>query len=94
MAATGSVSAETVRRSTPGRGPAFRDRRDRGGGANLVIGVGLGIALVSGLLEVQRSATGEDFAGLTGVFYAVVYVGFLVSTLIADLALPRRSGRG
>jgi MFS family permease len=54
--------------------------------ANVVIGVGLGIALVSGLLEVQRIATPADLAGLTGVFYALAYVGFLAPAAIAAIA--------
>ncbi|HEY0260763.1 MAG TPA: MFS transporter [Lacisediminihabitans sp.] len=51
--------------------------------ANLVIGVGMGIGLVSALLEVQRIAGPRDLAGLTGVFYAVAYIGFLAPALIA-----------
>ena len=54
--------------------------------ANMVIGRGLGITLVSGVLEVQRIATPADLADLTGVFYAVAYVGFLVPTVIAAIA--------
>lgn len=51
--------------------------------ANMFCGAGMGVALVSGLLEVQRIATSRDLAGLTGVFYAVAYVGFLAPTGIA-----------
>jgi MFS family permease len=54
--------------------------------ANVLIGVGMGLGLVSGLLEVQRIATSRDLAGLTGVFYAVAYAGFLAPTAIAALA--------
>jgi hypothetical protein len=54
--------------------------------ANVVIGAGLGISLVSGLLEVQRIATAEDLARLTGVFYALCYAGFLAPTVIAAIA--------
>ena len=54
--------------------------------ANVVIGLGLGITLVSGVLEVQRIATEADLAGLTGVFYAVAYAGFLAPTVIAAIA--------
>ncbi|GAA2246956.1 MFS transporter [Herbiconiux moechotypicola] len=54
--------------------------------ANAVIGAGMGIALVSALLEVQAIATDRDLAGLTGVFYAVAYVGFLAPAGIAALA--------
>ncbi len=53
--------------------------------ANAVIGVGMGIGLVSGLLEVQRIAGSDGLAGLTGVFYAVAYAGFLLPAIIAAL---------
>lgn len=35
--------------------------------SSLVLGVGIGVGQVSGLLEVQRIATEDDLAGLTGV---------------------------
>ncbi|ROP64053.1 MFS transporter [Curtobacterium sp. PhB115] len=54
--------------------------------ANVVIGVGIGIALVSSLLEVQRIAGSRDLAGLTGVFYAAAYAGFLAPAVIAAVA--------
>jgi MFS family permease len=54
--------------------------------ANVVIGAGMGVTLVSGLLEVQRIAGDRDLAGLTGVFYALAYAGFLASTVIAAAA--------
>lgn len=55
--------------------------------SSVVIGMGLGIALVSGLIEVQRIATPRDLAGLTGVFYSLAYCGFLLPALIAALGL-------
>ncbi|GAB3403010.1 MFS transporter [Schumannella luteola] len=55
--------------------------------ANAVLGCGFGISLVSGLLEVQRIAGARDLAGLTGVFYALAYAGFLLPTAISALAL-------
>jgi MFS family permease len=54
--------------------------------ANAVIGVGMGIGLVSSLMEVQRIAGARDLAGLTGVFYAIAYAGFLVPAVIAAVA--------
>ncbi|WP_220093844.1 MFS transporter [Gryllotalpicola protaetiae] len=54
--------------------------------ANLLLGAGIGIALVSGLLEVQAIAGPKDLAGLTGVFYAIAYAGFLTPALIAAIA--------
>ncbi|WP_028660047.1 MFS transporter [Nocardioides insulae] len=54
--------------------------------ANVAVGAGMGIGLVSGLLEVQRIAGARDLAGLTGRFYAVSYAGFLAPSLMAPLA--------
>jgi MFS family permease len=54
--------------------------------ANVLVGAGIGVALVSSLLEVQRIASSRDLAGLTGVFYAVAYAGFLAPTAIAAVA--------
>ncbi|WP_242091103.1 MFS transporter [Curtobacterium sp. DN_7.5] len=54
--------------------------------ANVVIGAGIGTALVSSLLEVQRIAGPRDLAGLTGVFYAAAYAGFLAPAVIAAIA--------
>ncbi|HWC82138.1 MAG TPA: MFS transporter [Pseudonocardiaceae bacterium] len=49
----------------------------------VVLGAGYSIAMVSGLLEVQRIAAPSDLAGLTGVYYALSYVGFLLPTVLA-----------
>lgn len=56
--------------------------------AAAVSGVGMGIALSSGLLEVQRIAGPEHLAGLTGLFYAVAYLGFLLPTAMAAITPP------
>ncbi|BDZ52110.1 MFS transporter [Frondihabitans sucicola] len=55
--------------------------------ANVIIGFGMGIGLVSGLQEVQTIAGSRDLAGLTGVFYAVAYAGFLAPAVIAAVAV-------
>lgn len=55
----------------------------------VVLGAAYGIAVVSGLLEIQRIAArngGADLAGLTGVYYAAAYAGFLLPTLLAAIA--------
>lgn len=44
--------------------------------AAVVLGFGYGMALISGLLEVQRIAGPDDLAGLTAVFYTLTYLGF------------------
>ena len=54
--------------------------------AAVILGAGYGVALVSGLQEVQRIAEPADLAGLTGVYYAVAYSGFLLPTVLAALA--------
>ncbi|MGW7684048.1 MFS transporter [Kribbella sp. NPDC054772] len=51
----------------------------------LVLGAAYGIAVVSGLLEVQRMARPEDLSRLTGVYYALAYVGFLLPATLAFL---------
>jgi MFS family permease len=54
--------------------------------AAVLAGAGMGTAMVSGLLEVQRIAASQDLAGMTGVFYAVSYLGFASPALLAALA--------
>ncbi|MEW2546944.1 MFS transporter [Streptomyces sp. NPDC047002] len=51
--------------------------------AAVVLGAGYGIAVVTGLLEVQRIASADDLAGLTGVYYTLAYAGFLLPTVLA-----------
>ena len=53
--------------------------------AALFLGLGYGSVLVTGLTRVQQLATAEDLAGMTGIFYALTYVGFLFPTIIAAL---------
>ena len=50
------------------------------------MGLGYGISIVSGLLEVQRMAGPDDLAGLTGIYCSLTYVGFLLPVLLASLA--------
>ena len=55
----------------------------------ILLGAAYGIAVVSGLLEIQRIAAangGDDLAGLTGVYYSVAYVGFLLPSVLAAIA--------
>ncbi|WP_433443738.1 MFS transporter [Nonomuraea sp. CA-141351] len=54
--------------------------------AAAVLGAGYGIAVVSGLLEIQRMAGADDLAGLTGVYYTFAYAGFLLPTVLATLS--------
>ena len=51
-----------------------------------LLGAGYGLAMVSGLLEIQRMADPRDLAGLTAVFYSVTYLGFAVPAVMSFLA--------
>jgi hypothetical protein len=52
----------------------------------IVMGLGYGISIVSGLIEVQRMAGPDDLAGLTGIYCSLTYVGFLLPVALATLA--------
>lgn len=54
--------------------------------AALSLGCAYGMALVSGLLELQRLARPEELAALTGVYYALAYLGFLLPSLLSLLS--------
>ncbi|MFW0793651.1 MFS transporter [Gordonia sp. CPCC 205515] len=51
--------------------------------AAVVLGCGYGMAMMAGLLEVQRLAGPHNLAGLTAVFYSVTYLGFAVPAILA-----------
>lgn len=50
-----------------------------------LLGIGYGTVLVTGLARVQMIAPPQDLAGLTGLFYALTYFGFLFPTFISAL---------
>ncbi|HLT66349.1 MAG TPA: MFS transporter [Microbacterium sp.] len=50
-----------------------------------VLGASYGVCVVSGLVIAQSLATPSDLAGITGVYYSLTYVGFLLPTLVAAL---------
>jgi hypothetical protein len=52
----------------------------------LLLGGAYGIAVISGLLEIQRIAAPDELAGLTGLYYALAYLGFLLPAVLAGLA--------
>jgi hypothetical protein len=54
--------------------------------AAALLGAAYGTCLVSGLGEVQSIASPEDLAGLTGVYYSISYLGFLLPIVLAGLA--------
>ncbi|GAA1482585.1 MFS transporter [Gordonia sinesedis] len=51
--------------------------------AATVLGCGYGMAMIAGLLEVQRIAGPDDLAGLSAVFYGVTYLGFAIPATLA-----------
>ncbi|HJF15286.1 MAG TPA: MFS transporter, partial [Enteractinococcus helveticum] len=53
--------------------------------AAIMLGLAYGTVLVTGLTRVQKIAPPHELAGLTGIFYAVTYIGFLFPTVIAAL---------
>ena len=54
--------------------------------AAAALGIGYGLLLVGGLMEVQRIAGPDDLAGLTAVFYSLSYVGFFVPAVLAAIS--------
>lgn len=52
----------------------------------VVLGAGYGILMVSGLRETQRLAPPHELGALTGIFYALTYVGFFAPWVIALVA--------
>jgi MFS family permease len=52
----------------------------------MLLGCAYGIAIVSGLLEIQRIADPDELAGISGVYYSLAYVGFLLPAALAGLA--------
>ncbi len=49
----------------------------------IVLGMGYGLCLVAGLVEVQRLAHPEALAGLTAIYYVLTYIGFAVPSVLA-----------
>ncbi|MCR6485079.1 MFS transporter [Amycolatopsis sp. OK19-0408] len=54
--------------------------------AAVALGGAYGIAVVAGLLELQRLARPGELAALTGVYYALAYVGFLLPSILTLLS--------
>ncbi|MEI5527352.1 MFS transporter [Streptomyces brasiliscabiei] len=54
--------------------------------AAITLGAAYGIAVISGLLEIQRMAGQENLAGLTGIYYTLAYSGFLLPAVLATLS--------
>lgn len=54
--------------------------------AGVVLGAGYGIALVTGLTEVQRITPDAYLGTVTAVFFSVAYLGFLAPALLSAVA--------
>ncbi|GAB2906575.1 MFS transporter [Rhodococcus aerolatus] len=52
-------------------------------GAATVLGAGYGLALLAGLLELRRAVAPAALARVTGWYYALAYVGFLLPAVMA-----------
>ncbi len=51
-----------------------------------MLGTAYGLLLVAGLVEVQRMAEPAQLGGLTAVYYALTYVGFVLPVVLAAFA--------
>ncbi|TFC91571.1 MFS transporter [Cryobacterium sp. TMT3-29-2] len=51
----------------------------------VVLGAAYGVCIVAGLVEIQKISTPADLAGLTGVYYSLTYIGFLLPVAFAWL---------
>ncbi|MFJ4170727.1 MFS transporter [Paenarthrobacter sp. NPDC089714] len=49
----------------------------------VILGASYGVCVVSGLIVAQSIATPRDLAGMTGIYYSLTYLGFLLPTLLA-----------
>ncbi|MDR7254217.1 MFS family permease [Nocardioides sp. BE266] len=54
-------------------------------GAAVVLGAAYGVTVVAGLVEVRAMAAAEQLPGLTGIFYALTYVGFALPAALATV---------
>jgi MFS family permease len=51
-----------------------------------ILGGAYGVLLVSGLIEIQQMAGADDVAGITGIYYSLTYVGFVLPVVLAAFA--------
>jgi MFS family permease len=54
--------------------------------AAALLGTAYGICILTGLVETQALADPERVAGLTGIYYSLIYVGFLLPVVLSELA--------
>ncbi|WP_170324104.1 MFS transporter [Cryptosporangium phraense] len=53
---------------------------------SVLFGLGYGVCIVCGLVEVQAMADPAALAGLTGIYYSLTYIGFTFPVALAALA--------
>ena len=53
--------------------------------AAALLGTAYGICILTGLVETQALADPERVAGLTGVYYSLIYVGFVLPVVLSEL---------
>lgn len=53
--------------------------------AAALLGTAYGICILTGLVETQALADPERVAGLTGVYYSLIYIGFLIPVVLSEL---------
>lgn len=51
-----------------------------------LLGVAYGICILTGLVETQALADPERVAGLTGVYYSLIYIGFVLPVVLSEVA--------
>jgi Major Facilitator Superfamily len=54
--------------------------------AAALLGTAYGICILTGLVETQALADPERVAGLTGVYYSLIYIGFVLPVVLSELA--------
>jgi hypothetical protein len=53
--------------------------------AAALLGTAYGICILTGLVETQALADPERLAGPTGIYYSLIYVGFLLPVALSEL---------
>src|SRR5699024_8668378 len=63
-------------------------------GVAALLGASYGVCVVAGLVIAQSLASPRELAGITGVYYSLAYLGFLLPTILAALTpvLPYTGG--
>lgn len=63
-------------------------------GVAALLGASCGVCVVAGLVIAQSLASPRELAGMTGVYYSLAYLGFLLPTILAALTpvLPYTGG--